>query len=202
MTRADDRQDLAQQVQAHLLAELATRRQQLGLSQAELGERIGRARMTVQRAEAEGANGTLATFVELALGLGLTPVLRADRGAGEPDVAQTAPEDIVHRGLHHNRTRHDLQWRDRQREAALAKSWEVVNERRPVGLSPVMDHLVPSHTQDQATAVATAIQWLGSEVGFDFLTRALEAAGYDIVERSTGSLGGDKSQVKKSTRTR
>lgn len=178
-----DRQEMAQHLQAHLLSALAHRRHQLGLSQAELGERIGRARMTVQRAEAEGAGTSMTTFVELAVGLGLTPVLKEDRGAGELDVAQMLPQDIVHRGLHHNRTKHDLSWRDRQREAALAKSWEAVNERRPVGLSPVMDHLVPSHTQEQATAVATAIQWLGSEVGFDFLARALALAGYDVVEQ-------------------
>lgn len=180
----EDRQALAAQVQAQLLGTVATARAQLGLSQAELAQRIGRARMTVQRAEAEGAGTTLATFCELALGLGLTPRLQADEGQGDPQVASVAPQDIVHRGLHYNRTQHDQQWRDRQREAAFAHFWETVNEHRPVGLSPVMRHLVPGHTQAQASAVATAVQWLGSEVGFDFLTRALDAAGYDLVDRA------------------
>lgn len=182
-TAVQARQELAAQIQAQLLGTLATARAQLGLSQGEVAERIGRARMTVQRSEAEGAGATLTTFCELALALGLTPRLVAATGQGDPHVADVAPQDIVHRGLHHNRTQHDLQWRDRQREAAFARFWESVNEHRDVGLSPVMRHLVPDHTQAQASAVATAIQWLGSEVGFDFLTRALESAGYELVDR-------------------
>ncbi len=176
-------QDAAEQFQAWLLGTLVTTRQQLGLSQTELAQRIGRARMTVQRAEAEGAGLALSTFIELALGLGLSPRLVADRGTGDPEIRQVPPEHIVHRGLHHNRTLHDQEWRDRQREKALAQFWEAVNERRPVGLSPVMDHLVPGHTQEQASTAATVVQWLGSEVGFDFLTRALNAAGYDVIDR-------------------
>jgi len=38
-----------------------------------------------------------------------------------------------------------------------------------------MDALVPRHTQAQASVAATAIQWLGSEIGFQFLVKAYEA---------------------------
>lgn len=36
-------------------------------------------------------------------------------------------------------------------------------------------------TQDEATAAATVVQWLGSNVGFSFLEEALRDAGYRIV---------------------
>jgi len=177
--RVDELHHQAGLVRASLLGQVAERRKALGLTQGELSERTGASRMTVQRAEAEGADTQLSTFLELSLALGFTPQL----GAGGTDTVEQAPEDIVHRGFNHNRTKHDLDWRDRQREAALAKSWEAVNEHRVHGLSPILATLVPGHTQAQASAAATIVQWMGTEVGFDFLTRALQQAGYEVVDK-------------------
>lgn len=179
--RVEDLQHQASLVRASLLGQVAERRKVLSLTQGEVSERTGSSRMTVQRAEAEGADTQLSTFIQMSLALGITPVLA---GASNTDGnVEQAPEDIVHRGLNYNRTQHDLDGKDRQREAALAKSWEAVNEHRIVGLSPILPTLVPGHTQAQASAVATIVQWMGTEVGFDFLTRALDQAGYDVVEK-------------------
>lgn len=185
--RAQLRQEQAEWLRSGLLGQLAQRRQQLGLGKKELGLRIGRDRTTVQRAESEAGNVTLATFVEMAVALGMTPLLATDQGDGNPEVLRPAPGDFVHRGAHHNRTTHNPHDRDRQREAALAKAWEAANEHRPLGLSPVMEHLLPGCTQAQASAAATVVQWLGSEVGFDFLRRTLKAVGYDVVDERSRS---------------
>lgn len=93
----------------------------------------------------------------------------------------STPVTACHQGLHHNRTRYDLDFADRKREAALANAWEAQNDKES-GSGEILGQLVPRYTQDQATAVATAIQWLGSEVGFEFLSGALAAAGYEIKE--------------------
>lgn len=180
---ARTRQELAAGYGEMLISKLMTQRSHLGLSQAELAVRIGRNRMTVQRAEAPKTSPAISTFLELAVGLNLTPHLLTDNEKVET-VSGIAPADIVHRGAHFNRTRYDLEYRDRQREAALAKAWEAANVTRNTGLVPIMATLVPGHTQAQATATATALQWLGSEIGFDFLKSALANAGYEIVDVS------------------
>ncbi len=162
-----------------LIRQLEATRKALGLTQAELAERIGVARMTVQRAEdIEESGPGLETFLLLALAMNLHPLLKAEENGEYPPL----PQDLIHRGLSHARTRHDLQWRDRQREAAFATLWEEENEHQPVGVQAPVPSLIPGITQPQATAAATVIQWLGSGVGFDFLTRALKAAGYSIVD--------------------
>lgn len=174
----EDLFDQAELVQQALLTKLASRRAELGLNQTELGRRAGVNRMTVQRAE-QGVT-SLTSFVALALAAGLTPQLTTE---SEPGAVTPHRDNISHRGYHFNRTKGDATWESTKREAALAKHWQAVNAATSVGLSPVMQHLVPLHTQDQASAVATAIQWLGSDVGFEFLKRALEVAGYDVVKR-------------------
>jgi DNA-binding XRE family transcriptional regulator len=174
--RVDDLQHQATLVRAALLGQLAGQRKTLGLTQGELADRTGANRMTVQRAETEGADPQLSTFVELALAAGLTPLLASEGQAGN-DI-ETAAQDIVHRGFNHNRTKRDLN----QLEAVLANAWEAVNDHNVLGRSPVMPTVLPGHTQAQASAVATIVQWLGSEVGFDFLVSALGQAGYAIVE--------------------
>lgn len=182
MSAAEEVKGIAECVQASLMSQLATARQGLGLSQAELAARAGTSRMTVQRCEAENADTTLSTFLALALALQLTPRLHgAEEGNSESYVP--ASKDIIHRGTHYNRTKHDLQWDDRKREQALAQAWEAANEHRDVGLAPILQTLVPHHTQEQASAVATVIQWLGTEIGFEFLSRALARAGYQVTER-------------------
>lgn len=82
---------------------------------------------------------------------------------------------LVHRGVAHNRTR----VAHHAAEAALANAWEQVNKPNQA-LDPVAHHLLPGCTQEQATAMATVVQWMGSEVGFDFLKRALARAGYSV----------------------
>ena len=174
-----DRKFEAKLLRQALLNQLTAGRSSLGLSQAELGERIGANRMTIQRSEAEGADMRLSTFTEQALALGMVPTLRQAGGSGASYDAN--PGDIVHRGLSYIRTKHDLEYRDREREKALAQAWEGANADNP-GLPPLMQTLIPGHTQAQATAAATAIQWLGSEMGFPFLVKALADAGYDVVD--------------------
>ena len=167
----------ASEQQEALLWQLQARRESFGLTQEELAARAGVSRVTVLRAETPKAGAALGTFMRLALALNLTPALRC------ADDAHPLPaEDLDHRGLSFNRTRYEPEWRDRQRELALATAWESANEQRPVGVSAVLPVLVPGATQAQATAAATVIQWLGSEVGFDFLTRALEQAGYTLTD--------------------
>jgi transcriptional regulator with XRE-family HTH domain len=182
MRVAEDVKQVAELVRAKLVGQLAAARTALGLSQAELAERAGTNRMTVQRVEAEGGTApSLSTFVQLALSLNMTPRLLADTANGDPDQFRPTSEAIVHRGYAFNRTKSDLEYRDRRREAALSRAWLDANADNR-SLEPLMNYLVPQHTQDQASAAATAIQWLGSEQGFSFLQRALDAAGYAIVD--------------------
>ncbi len=166
-----------------LINKLIDTRKGLGLTQAELAERIELARMTVQRTETKEGGLKLKTFLLLALAMNLSPELnQAGTAASAPRV-----EDLVHRGKAHNRTRHDLQWRDREREAALAAAWEKINEYQPVGATPLLAALLDDPTQPEASAAATVIQWLGSEVGFGFLTEALASAGYSIIDSRVGN---------------
>lgn len=169
----------ARQLRQELLRAVRNARESLGLTQAELAAGIGASRATVIRAEADEADPQLLNFLAMALRCGLQPTLASAEGA------ETAPlpRDLVHRGLAYIRTKHDLEYADRRRERALALAWEAANRHQDVGLQPIMSSLVPGCTQAQASACATAIQWLGSEVGFAFLVQALRQAGYDVVPR-------------------
>lgn len=160
-------------LQAVLIKELAHARKIQGLTQAQLAERMGRTRMTIQRAESDLSGVGLATFVELALALGYAPELRAPSQAGTSAL-------LRHRGVHHSRTTRELEFKDRQREASFASGWESINAYSGVGLAPILETLLPGATQEQATAAASAIQWLGTDVGFGFLCNVLAAAGYHV----------------------
>lgn len=177
-----DLEETANVVKQTLLASLSARRSALGLTQAELANRAGVSRMTVQRSESPGADMSLSSFVAMGLATNMTVRLVADTSSDDPDVFKPSWRDLVHRGTSYNRTQHDLGYRDRQREAAFATNWEAANPAEQQGLAPMLQTLVPQHTQDQATAVATVVQWLGSEVGFDFLTKVLAEAKYSIVD--------------------
>ncbi|MGJ7523821.1 hypothetical protein ACSFA0_25320 [Variovorax sp. LT1P1] len=142
----------------------------------ELAVAAGASRMTVVRLEAEQGSPSTITVAALAFAVGKTLSL------SEPESGRQTPSRITHRGLSHNRTKHDLDWDDRKREKALADSWEDVNQERTVGLEPIMKSLVPNYSGEQAVAAATVVQWLGSEVGFGFLTKALANAGYAITK--------------------
>lgn len=165
-------------LQAALIRELAQARKLKGLTQAQLAQMMGRTRMTIQRAESDLSGVGLATFVELALALGYSPELRPPSQVGVPAL-------LRHRGVHHSRTTRELEFKDRQREASFANGWEAVNAYAGVGLSPILETLLPGATQEQATAAASAIQWLGTDVGFGFLRNVLAAAGYQVTATET-----------------
>lgn len=171
-------------IQSALLGQLTDTRKALGLTQSELANRVGVSRMTVQRAEAPDADPQLSSFLAIALALNLLPQLRtSDDQLGPP-----ATQDLVHRGLNHVRTLHDLQYRDREREAAFADAWEAAHpqdSQTVAALPPLLSELVPGCTQEQASAAATVVQWLGTTVGFEFLEQALEKAGYAVVDKRT-----------------
>lgn len=169
-------------VQAGLLGQLTETRKTLGLTQNELADRVGLSRMTVQRAEAPDADPQLSSFLAIALALNLLPQLRTS----DNEMSPPATQDLVHRGLHHVRTLHDLQYRDREREAAFAGAWESANPNDPNGLTalpPLLSELIPGCTQEQASAAATVVQWLGTTVGFEFIEQALATAGYAVVDK-------------------
>lgn len=162
----------AQNAKAAILGKIAQARKARGITQLELARLVGVNRMTVQRNEREDADPLLSNVLACAEVLGLSLSIQSPEEASE----------LVHQGLAHNRTKHDLQWRDREREKVLAGSWEDANESRTFGPSPVLASLVPGCGQEAATACATVVQWLGSEIGFNFLTTALGRAGYDVVD--------------------
>jgi transcriptional regulator with XRE-family HTH domain len=177
MNKAHDVAEHAQIAIDELLRQIAARRAELGVTQAELAERAGINRATIARIEAGESNVRLENLASIAHALGLR--LQLSRVAS----GEVHPADIVHRGLAYGRTGASREGRDRDREAALAQAWEDVNTWRMVGVQSTMASLVPDHTQEQATAAATAIQWLGSTVGFDFLCDAMARAGYSIVDK-------------------
>ncbi|WP_157103374.1 helix-turn-helix domain-containing protein, partial [Variovorax sp. WDL1] len=148
MATKEDLTHVAPLVKNTLLSQLANARTAMGLTQAELASRAGVSRMTIQRTEAEDADTSLSTFVLLALALNHTPRLVAKSDDDDKDQYTPLPAGIVHRGYAFNRTKSDLEYRDRQREAALAQEWEAANQDR-LGLPPLMQTLVPNHTQEQ-----------------------------------------------------
>ena len=106
---------------------------------------------------------------------------------------------LEHTGLHIDRTEHS------ERERAFAEAWRKENEqssyrqlldalllvqttpddpdaqRGDDGLGITYTKRPLGHaTPRDAVVAATVVQWLGSNVGFDFLQEALRAAGYRI----------------------
>ena len=77
-------------------------------------------------------------------------------------------------------------------EMVLSQEWENQNAGRPGRWSGTLELLLCSAgdgritrdlLQPEATAAATAIQWLGSPVGFNWLSDTLKTAGYEVVKR-------------------
>lgn len=114
-----------------------------------------------------------------------------------------APSDsqgLVHQGLGFARAVRGASPAAR-REAQFAHAWQRENLREP-GLTGALDALLRAHDetglaardeprpvaldQQSATVAATTIQWLGSTQGFQFLADVLEAAGYKLVDTTTG----------------
>lgn len=99
-------------------------------------------------------------------------------------------QQVSHRSKEYERTEYHLY------EAAFAKAWE--EENTPVygvnyGLGALTLLLSPQRpgkfwqgwnvhypTQEEATAAATVIQWLGSNCGYGFLCEVLEKCGYTL----------------------
>lgn len=98
--------------------------------------------------------------------------------------------DIKHEGFFAERLR-----QDNPRELAFAEQWKQENE-----LFQILQHLLVSenglpfadsvcskvermaeYDQLSANIAATVVQWLGSNVGMDFLRCALERCGYKLV---------------------
>lgn len=102
---------------------------------------------------------------------------------------------MIHRGLHSDRCATD------PREKAFAELWEKENipvrgtdyghgilqnlmYREPEGgWRGRVPHTEVAITPLKAMVTATAIQWLGSNAGMDFLRQALNKCGYDLVKR-------------------
>jgi len=175
-TSADSSQVAASR--ASLLAALRERRQKLGVSQATLADEVGLSRMSVARAEQAGADLQLSSFLAMAAGLGYEVHLRPQPGA-----ALTTP--MVHRGVAHSRVATAQLARLNPLEAALARRWEEVNEPNP-HLGVMLEALTPGYVQQDATVAATVVQWLGSQVGLEFLRSSLSEGGYELVA-STGA---------------
>lgn len=159
---------------APLLGALRKARESASFTQEQLAQLAGLSRMTVARAEAPDADVQLSTFLQLAGALGFHATLTPPKA----DVSG-APRAVTHRGVAYNRVTGAAAQRNPQ-EASLAKAWEAVNAPNP-HLTPMLESLMPGHTQEQATAAATVIQWMGSEVGMDFLQRALAQCGWQLV---------------------
>lgn len=92
--------------------------------------------------------------------------------------APDSPDPLIHRGVSHARTKQP----HNKLEAEFAKNWESAN-RQGGPWTPVVEHLLPGCTQEQATAMATVVQWMGSEVGFDFLRQVLSQHGLQVVPK-------------------
>lgn len=78
------------------------------------------------------------------------------------------------------------------RERIFAESWEKENERytgKPHSTLAWLLHCTSSNmvwdepSTDECVVAATVIQWLGSPVGFSWLTETLDRAGYVLKEK-------------------
>lgn len=145
----------------------------VALSDAEVAIRTGLNRVTVQRAKKEGADPKLSSFVAMAGAGGMVLTMQKENVVE----GWTDERKVVHRGYSYNRIHREQD----ASEKAFAMMWEKMNKSDQYSI-PLMRSLVPNFTQDQASAVATAIQWLGSSVGFEFLRESLKASGYTISE--------------------
>lgn len=153
------------------------RQRALGLTTVELARRSGLDRLTIRRTREAGNDPKLSTVVAMAMAVGAQVGVEStvvENGYGQEST-------LVHRGLAWNRLNKTEKARDIDRERALARNWETANIS-PAWTSPMLLALLGKCTQDQASAAATVVQWLGTEIGFEFLKTALKDAGYDIVD--------------------
>ncbi|HWY24643.1 MAG TPA: hypothetical protein VNX47_06975 [Nevskia sp.] len=116
-----------------------------------------------------------------------------------------APADsqgLVHQGLGFTRAARGAGPASR-REMQFAHAWQRENLREP-GLTGALDAILRAQDeaglasrdtprpvpldQHSATVAATTMQWLGTTQGFQFLADVLEAAGYKLVDATTGTV--------------
>lgn len=173
-------------LQAPFLSQLRERRRALAVSQQELAEVTGISRVSVTRAEQPGADVQLSTFLALAQHLGLEVKL-------QPIAGTLGHKPLVHRGLAYSRVASASAARLNPLEAELAAEWERVNEPNP-NIPPLFPALVPQGGQPEAEVAATIVQWLGSQVGLEFLRKALGQAGYTVVATADNAKGTAKSK--------
>lgn len=130
-----------------------------------------------------------------------------------PAIGQDAARDghgLAHRGFFHERTAYDQTRHVNRRETIFANSWENENvglslrqvssggsesllsrllsreevepAGRPGGGTP-KEVRFGALDQNTAAVVATVVQWMGTNVGFGWLSGVLREAGYALVER-------------------
>lgn len=91
--------------------------------------------------------------------------------------------ELVHKGINHSRLSTPCNFKDTQRERALAAAWQATNKPRVgQGVDPILQQLFADPTQRDAEVAATIVQWLGTKVGFLFLEDALKSVGLTILE--------------------
>lgn len=163
---------------AQLIDKIRHEQEVLGLTDVEVAARSQLSRMTVQRLKDEDSNPRLDSLIALSAAVGLNVELIKTAQLER----YTDERTVIHRGLSRHRLKGNLAESDVKRELAFANAWEAANESRTC-LPSLMHSLVPGHTQEQATAAATAVQWLGTSLGFDFLSEMLDSAGYEISEK-------------------
>jgi hypothetical protein len=89
------------------------------------------------------------------------------------------PKAIKHEGFYYYRLKYD-----NPREKAFASQWKKENRQHKV-LYRNITPMIP-YDQNSANVAATVVQWLGSNVGFDFLNISLGKCGYSIVRNKKG----------------
>jgi hypothetical protein len=100
-------------------------------------------------------------------------------------------------GLFYERTKHN------DREKAFADQWSKEN-RVGLGTSPLLDELLKPLQQEDWSKLthrdrivaATAIQWLGSNVGMAFLTESLKRVGYYVKKEKAIVIPSDEPERK------
>lgn len=104
--------------------------------------------------------------------------------------------EIEHVGLHVHRLTPEA---DNPRERIYAEAWASENKIQPGRPTPALVYLLSNggnpfgfgggkllmeYDQKSATIAATIIQWLGSDVGFSFVSECLYKAGYRVAPKA------------------
>jgi len=80
--------------------------------------------------------------------------------------------EIITTGLHANRLKEtELS----QREIAFAKQWTDENERQSGYSAQLLEYLINNPSERDQIVAATIIQWLGTNVGMNFIGQVIES---------------------------